>query len=157
MSSSRPLAIDSNVVIHAVEGEEADPVSAACRRLIFDMPTPQAFIVSELILAEVLVLPIRRGNSDLTRFYRRLFTDLRTFRMISVTRAVLLEAARLRSVSSLKLPDAIHLATATRAGCAAFVTMDQLATTPGAVGMLRPDDPLLLQSMGIEGAKPGER
>jgi predicted nucleic acid-binding protein len=59
------------------------------------------------------------------------------------TRSVLLDAARLCSVSALKLSEAIHLATATRAGCAAFVTLDAGLDAPGAVPTLRPDDSAL--------------
>ncbi len=143
MSAGRPLAIDANILIRAVEGSEADTVSNACRHLVFDNPPPTAFIVSELILSEVLVLPMREGNVELTRFYRRLLTDLRAFRIIPVSRAVLIDAARLRSVSTLKLPDAIHLATATRTSCAAFVTLDKAISAAGAVSTLRPDDPAI--------------
>ena len=134
------LALDSTILIHAVEGTEESSVAIACLQLVFEHVHTTPFIVSELLLAEVLTLQLREGNADLVRFYRRLLTDLHAMRMVPVNRSVLLEAARLRSVSALKLPDAIHLATATRAGCKAFVSLDRMIKAPGAVLVIPPDE-----------------
>jgi predicted nucleic acid-binding protein len=135
------LALDSNVLIRAVEGDSAIPDVAAARSLVFQRPDNLVFVGSELLLGEVLVLPLRDGNLELVRFYRRLLTDLRAFRLVPVSRTILIEAARLRSVSALKLPDAIHLATAARTGCKALVSMDQRIRAAGTIRVLRPDDP----------------
>jgi predicted nucleic acid-binding protein len=42
-----------------------------------------------------------------------------------VTRAILRGAAQLRASTNVRLPDAIHLATANAAGCDSFLTNDQ--------------------------------
>lgn len=45
---------------------------------------------------------------------------------------MLIEAARLRAVTNLRLPDAIHGATAILSGCQTFLTNDRrLAALPG--------------------------
>ena len=45
-------------------------------------------------------------------------------RLLPITQPILREAARLRTTTKLKTPDAIHAATASDAGCALFITND---------------------------------
>jgi predicted nucleic acid-binding protein len=145
MTDRRALALDTNILILAVEGADGDPDVVVCRKLVFDLPQDASFIVSEIVLSEILVRPMRQENVELVRFYRRLLTDLRAFRLVQVTRSILLEAARLRSISSLKLADAIHLATATRIGCRGLVTLDAALKAPGALSVLSPSDALAIE------------
>jgi predicted nucleic acid-binding protein len=146
MIAPRAFALDTNILIFAVEGADNDDLVLACRKLVFETPGLPAFVVSEIILAELLVRPLREGNLDLVRFYRRLLTDMRAFRIAQASRGVLLEAARLRSVSNLKLADAVHLATATRLGCRGLVTLDGSLRASGAVPALSPADALTNQT-----------
>lgn len=44
--------------------------------------------------------------------------------MLPVSREILVEAARIRAGTALKLPDAIHVATARMCGCEVFLTND---------------------------------
>lgn len=44
---------------------------------------------------------------------------------------LLAEAARLRAISRIKLPDAIHAATALQRECTSFLTNDDRLTIPG--------------------------
>jgi predicted nucleic acid-binding protein len=145
MTAPRALALDTNILIFAVEGAATDEQVVACRKLVFEVPQPSAFVVSEIVLSEVLVRPMRDGNAELVRFYRRLLTDLRAFRLIQVSRSVLIDAARLRSISGLKLADAIHLATATRLGCVGLVTLDRALKAPGAAFAMPPAEALTLR------------
>ena len=142
MTAPRALALDSNILIHAVEADGADADARACRTLVFERGRETAFVVSEIVLAEILVRPMREGDVELTRFYRRLLTDLRSFRMVPANRPVLLEAARLRSLSRLKLADAVHLATASRHGCKALVTLDASLRSPCTVATIGPAEAL---------------
>lgn len=49
-----------------------------------------------------------------------------------VDREVLIEAARLRALHRVTLPDAVHLATASIHGCAVFLTNDRrIRAVPG--------------------------
>jgi predicted nucleic acid-binding protein len=137
------LAVDSDVLIRAVEGDTSEPDVRAANALVFKRPPHVSFVVTELILAEVLVLPLRNADVELARFYRRLLTDLHAFRLVPISRGIVMEAARLRSLTHLKLPDAIHLATATRTGAKSLVTMDARIRSPGVVPTLRPDSPEL--------------
>lgn len=65
------------------------------------------------------------GNTQLQSLYRDSIRNSSLLSVCPVTRDILIEAARLRSVSSLRLPDAIHLATAINSGCSAFLTNDR--------------------------------
>lgn len=63
--------------------------------------------------------------------------------MLPIRRAVLLEAARLRGLHVLEIPDAIHAATAKIARCTHFLTADVLlAQTIGArdVNLSKPNN-----------------
>jgi len=80
--------------------------------------------VGDLSRAECLVGPFKSGDTGLEARYRAFFAapDVDAF---PITVAVLEHAARLRARHpSIKLPDAIHLATAIEHGCGAFVTGD---------------------------------
>ena len=80
-------------------------------------------VTSELTLLETLVGPFKNGDSILAAAYERLLGSV-DLNMLPVTLAVLREAARLRSSTSLRTPDAIHLATAMIAQCVCCVTND---------------------------------
>lgn len=83
-----------------------------------------AIACSELTLLEVLVKPIRDGNTLLEQRYRRFLTATTEIQMLPIDRALLEASTRLRASYNLKTPDAIHAATALSAGCALFVTND---------------------------------
>ncbi len=79
----------------------------------------------ELTLAEVLVKPMMDGNVALQRAYQSALQPSASLHVLPISRQILVEAANLRgSQSALKLPDAIHLATAQLAQCQAILTND---------------------------------
>ncbi len=45
--------------------------------------------------------------------------------VVPINRTILIESARLRSTTNLRLPDAIHVATAILSGCETFLTNDK--------------------------------
>jgi predicted nucleic acid-binding protein len=66
---------------------------------------------------------------DQEKNYIQRLTTGRTLNVLPVTRDVLMKAAQLRAANpSLKLPDAIHAATALQHGCTTFVTNDSRFT-----------------------------
>lgn len=115
--------LDANIFIYVVEG----PVQ------VTTMPGPlferiehgevQA-ITSELTLAEVLVKPLREAKGQFYQEYLNLLSGQAAITMATVTRGVLLEAANLRSMHRLRLPDAIHVATALLSGCGTLLSND---------------------------------
>jgi predicted nucleic acid-binding protein len=86
-------------------------------------------VTSTLTLAEVLVHPLRSGQTSLAAEYLRILSNSRNFALLPVSDAIAVEAARLRAFHTLKTPDAIQLATATVAGAASFLTNDTKLTS----------------------------
>lgn len=131
--------LDANIFIYAVEG--LVPVAASLTTLFtrFDSGQLRA-VTSELTLAEVLVKPLRDGNAALRDTYARMLRTSRSLTMIPVSRSILAQAAALRAASSVKLPDAIHAATALEQKCSTFLTNDRLFTSVGSLPVLHLPD-----------------
>lgn len=115
--------VDTNALIYRVERIEpyltaSEPLWAALDAGLAQVAT------SDLTLLEVLVKPLRDGNSYLVDLYRNVLLGTAGLNCLPVSRAVLESAATLRAAHNLKTPDAIHAATALAAGCVLFVTND---------------------------------
>lgn len=80
-------------------------------------------ISSELIMMEVLVLPLRNNNESLISDYEQLLLNSAT-QLIPIDQFILRQAANLRASNRLKTPDAIHAATAMAVNCDLFITND---------------------------------
>ena len=124
--------LDANVFIYHLE---ATPAYSAVVCAIFDGCDRGLLraVTSELTLAEVLVAPLRKADQALVAAYEAMLTASPKLEVVPVDRAILVEASRLRAASSLRLPDAIHAATARGGACDAFVTND--AHLQSALGM----------------------
>lgn len=116
--------LDSNVFIAAIETQ------GLVRDLLVRLLTlesrrlPAPLVTSELSRAEALVAPFRSGGS-LVQTYIRLIRSTHVLETIPVVSFVLTDAALLRAVyPSLKLPDAIHVATAIGTGCDILLSND---------------------------------
>jgi predicted nucleic acid-binding protein len=123
--------LDANIVIYAIEGfaDLADQIQALLQAL--DDAEISA-VTSELTLAEVLVKPIKDQNLAAQQAYRTFLTSTPVLRVVSISRIILEEAAYLRATTSLKLPDALHLATSNLSGCDSFLSNDDLFKSIGA-------------------------
>lgn len=80
-------------------------------------------VSSPLLVVEALVKPLQDRNTAIEMQYRELFSA-NAVRLLEASYAVFEDAARLRAATGLKIPDALHAATALRAGCALFITND---------------------------------
>ncbi len=131
MSDAR-IYLDANVFIAAYETRGARSDHAWWILQAIEDKEFQAF-TSELTLAEVLVGPFQEGDDELAGHYREILLSDADFSVAAVERKVLIEAAMLRSMTrSLRLPDAIHVATARLCGCRFIVSDDRrLPIAPG--------------------------
>ena len=147
MIEESPAAIvylDAMTFIFSIEGQ--NEVSAPAEALFKTLRNrPGAGATSELTLAEVLVgsrrsqsLAIKRGYLDLIIWSK--FLDL-----VPISREILYHSADLRFEHKeshgrkLKLPDAIHLATAVRKRCRYFVSGDKAIVPPVGMEKIIPD------------------
>jgi predicted nucleic acid-binding protein len=127
------IYLDTNIWIYALEcfAPYAQPLAALFGRIDAGELTA---IASELTLAELLVKPLQMGQAQSQRVYLEALQSGPTLTMAPISRAILIDAARLRSQNpALKLPDAIHAATALAFEAQVFVTNDARF---GAVGGL---------------------
>lgn len=130
------LYVDANCFIYLSE-----------RHSVFGPPARRLFkaahdgfctlVTSDLTLAEVLVLPIRLGDEAMQAQYVEAVSPRDALEVRGVTRAILIESARLRATTGSKLPDAIHVATAISAGCSAVVTEDRGIRAPAGLRLVR--------------------
>ena len=114
--------IDANAIIYSVERIEP------YRELLAPMWQEAgagrfALASSELVVLETLIKPLREGNARLEMLFRSIFAAAE-MDLIPATLATWDDAARIRAETGLATPDALHAATALRAGCAAFITND---------------------------------
>ena len=118
------IYLDTNIWIYALEGFPAFAPELTDLFQSIDQGHLTA-VTSELSLAEVLVKPIQNGNASQQDTYKQAISNAPNLQVIPVDRAILIEAAHVRATTSLKLPDAIHAATALTAQCSTFLTNDQ--------------------------------
>jgi predicted nucleic acid-binding protein len=127
------IYLDANVFIYLLEGyAEFIPVLLQLVDCI-DSGRLQAF-TSELSLAETLVKPIVDKNLSLQNLYENTIQTSTSLHVGSVDRDILILAAKLRAKSkansnSIRLPDAIHLATAQAYQCKYFIANDKALKT----------------------------
>ena len=86
---------------------------------------------SELAVAETLVKPLMDGNQELQDLYKSTLQDSDSLRVIPISRQILIKGAELRAINNvLRLPDAIHAATAIDNGCENLVSVSQIPGGP---------------------------
>lgn len=81
-------------------------------------------VTSVITLLEVLVYPLRRGNTILAQQYRDILFNEEGLTTIEVSVVIAEEAAQLRATYNLRTPDAIQMATAIDQGASFFLTND---------------------------------
>ena len=114
--------LDANGLIYSVERVEPyrtllEPMWQAAQE------GDLTLVSSPILIVETLVKPLRDGNREIEEQYRELF-EANAVQMLQASYPVFEDAARLRAEARLTTPDAIHVATALRAGCTLFVTND---------------------------------
>ncbi len=156
MTAPRGIYWDTNVVVALMEqsGIVHDLLWAILEMI---EKKPVYVSTSALTFAELKVKPLQQQNFELLRTYEEWSSSRSWLDIWSITPPILDGAALLRATrGGLKLPDAIHLATALHSRCTHFLTADKgigditdlvhpvsgpLDITP--LTILRPDEPTL--------------
>lgn len=117
------IYLDTNIFIYAIESYSDYLVAL---EEVFESADAGnlAVVTSELTLAEVLVKPLQERDLDKQQAYYEALQNSESLTVAGVSRGVLIEAAKIRANQKLKLPDAIHLATAIQYQCSTFLTND---------------------------------
>ncbi|HPD15679.1 MAG TPA: type II toxin-antitoxin system VapC family toxin [Planctomycetota bacterium] len=123
----RQTYLDANVFIYALNAFPA--FEAALRALFTAIEAGDVrCVTSQLTLAELLVKPFRERDQGAVASCRRAVADRAGLSISPVTLDVLVEAAKQRAAHGLRLPDAIHVATARLTGCTVILTNDTAVT-----------------------------
>jgi len=118
------IYLDANVFIVTVEGRSATTQKLGSILAAIENGGAEG-VTSQLTLAEVLVEPLRQGDEGRANVYKDMVSTSDALQVLEVNRAVLLQAAELRARrSALKLPDAVHQATAELADCGILLSDD---------------------------------
>lgn len=127
MTFSR-IYLDANILIAALGGDATPDIASPLLDIIGSVGRSAAvvpFVTSELSLAETLVRSIRNGDEHQEQAFNNALTSSGWLETVPVSRGILWAAASLRARHpSLKLPDAIHIATALSASCPHALTAD---------------------------------
>ena len=122
LPTSGLVYVDTMTVIYTVE--RMLPYAPSLQPLWLAAQAQSVEVVSsELTLMETLVGPLKSGDSVVEAAFEQMLSGADT-RLLPITQPILREAARLRAITKLRTPDAIHAATSKSVGCVLFVTND---------------------------------
>ena len=132
MKDGDHVYLDSNVVITILE--HIAPLNQSQKRFIEALETGRiSGVSSQLTLAECLVKPMRETNEDAIEAVLQFLENQEHIELVPVSRDILVKAAEIRAIAGLKLPDAIHLASAVAANCQIFLSDDKGIRMPASV------------------------
>lgn len=135
MRAGDRVYLDSNTVITILE--HTAPLDREQKRFINALETGRiSAISSQFTLAECLVKPMREGSKDDIEAVLQFLENQEHVELLPVSRDILVKAAEIRAVARIKLPDAIHLATAVAAQCRIFLSDDRGIRMPGHIARI---------------------
>ena len=123
LQNVRRIYIDTAPLIYLVE---ENPHHIAKMRHIVRVLTLLSIqtYTSVVALTEILVGPLRLGNTDLAQQYHDILVSHKDYSLVAVTPEIAISAAAIRARYSMRTPDALHVASALRMDCDAFLTND---------------------------------
>lgn len=132
--------LDANIFIYALEGYPGFVEVLNELFTAIDNGQLQA-VTSELSLAEVLIKPMMDNNAGFQDAYQKMIETSQALYVAPVSREILIRAASLRaSNAAIKLPDAIHAATAQACHCQTIITNDKQLRVLAGLTVILPSD-----------------
>ena len=117
----KKVFLDTTPLIHYIEGNN---IYVEMLSELFSAHSRCQFITSVITLLEVLVVPLREGNTKLAKQYESILTFAENINIYEINIQIAKESARLRAQYKIKTPDAIQLATANYCLVDYFLTND---------------------------------
>ena len=121
--ASKVVFLDTAPLIYFIEGHSTYQTILS-RLFDFNGKGGFSFATSTVTLPEVLVKPLREGQTGVARQYRDILTTAPGIEIFDVTPVIAEQAALLRARYNLRTPDAIQLATSIEVGADYFLTND---------------------------------
>ncbi len=118
------IFLDTAPVVYYIEATPRFAAVVDAAFALLDIGQIQA-VVSPVTLAECLVLPRRLGQLQLEQAFIDFLTNTEGIELVVLDATVGQMAADLRVRYSLKLPDALQIATAIASGCDSFLINDE--------------------------------
>jgi predicted nucleic acid-binding protein len=133
--SGTRVYLDANVLIALVES--SGQLSPAQVAILADFDNGRlAAVTSEITLAECLVRPLIDKDTTRIAAFEALLDGSGTPAMVPVDRKVLRLAADARARDRMRLPDAIHVATAIADACDVFLSADRGIRVPAGLRLI---------------------
>ena len=117
----RKIFLDTTPLIHYIEGNN---VYVQKLNELFSIQSCCQFVTSVITLSEVLVMPLREGNTKLAKQYENILMSAENIDIYEINIQIAKESALLRAKYTIKTPDAIQLATAQYCSVDYFLTND---------------------------------
>ena len=115
------IFLDTTPLIHYIEGNN---IYVEKLNELFLIQSRCQFITSVITLSEVLVMPLKEGNTTLAKQHEIVLTQAENIDIHEISIQIAKETARLRAEYTIKTPDAIQLATAKYCSVDYFLTND---------------------------------
>lgn len=116
--------LDTNILIALFEGQQQQQETLREFMNLAIDTKGVAFHTSAMSFSELLVKPYRGKDEPLARHYLQLARSTDWLTVHDIAPIVIETAAALRAATSLRLPDALHVATAMSAVCPYILTFD---------------------------------
>ena len=122
----KKIFLDTSPLINYIEGNNAYVFKL---NELFEVKNGCRFVTSVITLAEVLVMPLRKGMTGLAKQYENILTQASNVDIYEINIHIAKETAQLRAKYKIKTPDAIQLATAQYCSVDYFLTNDLKLTS----------------------------
>lgn len=113
----KKVMIDTNIVIYFLEGNEIFGNISKDVFSIVEKGKAKGFI-SVVTAAEILVKPMKLRNNLLIDRITRFLNTFPNLSLVDIDKTIAMEAAKIRSKTGLKMPDALIISSAIVTGCA---------------------------------------
>jgi predicted nucleic acid-binding protein len=131
-----PIALDTCIFIYFIENHRRFAGPLAELFAAIDEGELVA-VTSALTLLEVLVQPLRCGDTSLAEEYEAILSRGRGLELRALDPALLRAAAQLRATTGIAVPDALQLAAGLASRCTAFLTNDRRLPAIGGMSVLQ--------------------
>lgn len=113
----KKVMIDTNIVIYFLEGNEIFGNISKDVFSIVEKGKAKGFI-SVVTATEILVKPMKLRNNLLIDRITRFLNTFPNLSLVDIDKTIAMEAAKIRSKTGLKMPDALIISSAIVTGCA---------------------------------------
>ena len=120
---------DTNIIIYLIEGlSEYQSIINEIQDLLSSSDCEA--VTSALTICEALIMPFKMDSSEGISLYRSFLEESGVFDLMETSRDTFVQSAFVAGTTSMKTPDAIHVATALESKCDIFLTNDKKIKTP---------------------------